>query len=111
LSALLLNDIKPWFLTEGKKLAAILIIPSSWGSQLADYYFINSVASITCAYSAHEEVSRWHQLAKKGWFLFNALCVGYEPTCIFCHLYVAKRVSPLASDMFCFFWFWEGSGI
>jgi hypothetical protein len=25
--------IKPWFLTEGK-LAAVLIIPSSWGSQL-----------------------------------------------------------------------------
>jgi len=27
------GSIKPWFLTEGK-LAAVLIIPSSWGSQL-----------------------------------------------------------------------------
>jgi hypothetical protein len=27
---------KPWFLTEGK-LAAVLIIPSSWGSQLGGY--------------------------------------------------------------------------
>jgi hypothetical protein len=33
LSAPLLND-KPWFLKSGKNLAAILIIPSSWGSQL-----------------------------------------------------------------------------
>jgi hypothetical protein len=27
---------KPWFLTEGK-LAAVLIIPSSWGSQLGGH--------------------------------------------------------------------------
>jgi hypothetical protein len=27
---------KPWFLTEGK-LATVLIIPSSWGSQLGGY--------------------------------------------------------------------------
>jgi hypothetical protein len=27
---------KPWFLTEGK-LATLLIIPSSWGSQLGSY--------------------------------------------------------------------------
>jgi hypothetical protein len=27
---------KPWFLTEGK-FASVLIIPSSWGSQLGDY--------------------------------------------------------------------------
>jgi hypothetical protein len=27
---------KPWFFTEGK-LAAVLIIPSSWGSQLGDH--------------------------------------------------------------------------
>jgi hypothetical protein len=30
---------KPWFLTEGK-LASVLIIPSSWGSQLAFSYWI-----------------------------------------------------------------------
>jgi hypothetical protein len=29
--------IKPWFLTEGK-LAAVLIIPSSWGSQLIGHF-------------------------------------------------------------------------
>jgi hypothetical protein len=28
--------IKPWFLTEGK-FAPVLIIPSSWGSQLGGY--------------------------------------------------------------------------
>jgi hypothetical protein len=28
-----LDTIKPWFLTE-RKFAAVLIIPSSWGSQL-----------------------------------------------------------------------------
>jgi hypothetical protein len=31
-----LDTIKPWFLTEGK-FAAVLIIPSSWGSQLGGY--------------------------------------------------------------------------
>jgi hypothetical protein len=36
LSAFLLIDINLGFLTEGK-LAAILIIPSSWGSQLAGH--------------------------------------------------------------------------
>jgi hypothetical protein len=35
--------IKPWFLTEGK-FAAILIIPSSWGSQLTVIY-INTAAT------------------------------------------------------------------
>jgi hypothetical protein len=31
-----LDTIKPWFLTEGK-FASVLIIPSSWGSQLGGY--------------------------------------------------------------------------
>jgi hypothetical protein len=31
-----LLDDKPWFLTEGK-LATVLIIPSSWGSQLGGH--------------------------------------------------------------------------
>jgi hypothetical protein len=39
---------KPWFLTE-RKLATVLIIPSSWGSQLGGYlptssYFSSAVA-------------------------------------------------------------------
>jgi hypothetical protein len=36
LSLLFKIDIKPWFLTEGKR-ATILIIPSSWGSQRAGH--------------------------------------------------------------------------
>jgi hypothetical protein len=31
-----LDIIKPWFLTEGK-FATVLIVPSSWGSQLGGY--------------------------------------------------------------------------
>jgi hypothetical protein len=31
-----LDTIKPWFLTE-RKFATVLIIPSSWGSQLGGY--------------------------------------------------------------------------
>jgi hypothetical protein len=34
--------IKPWFLTEGK-FATVLIIPSSWGSQLDGENYINTV--------------------------------------------------------------------
>jgi hypothetical protein len=33
---------KPWFLTQGK-LAAVLIIPSSWGSQLGGHLHIYKV--------------------------------------------------------------------
>jgi hypothetical protein len=48
---LLLND-KPWFLIEGKRLAAVLIIPSSWGSQMPSHnnyllYFPISSSHIT----------------------------------------------------------------
>jgi hypothetical protein len=35
---------KPWFLTEGR-LATVLIIPSSWGSQLGGYLPASSIFS------------------------------------------------------------------
>jgi hypothetical protein len=37
-----LDTIKPWFLTEGK-FATVLIIPSSWGSQLGGYLPASSI--------------------------------------------------------------------
>jgi hypothetical protein len=37
-----LDTIKPWFLTEGI-FATILIIPSSWGSQLGGYLPASSI--------------------------------------------------------------------
>jgi hypothetical protein len=42
--------IKPWFQTEGK-LAAVLIIPSSWGSQLDGNHRYQS--------SLHKDITCW----------------------------------------------------
>jgi hypothetical protein len=39
-----LDTIKPWFLTEGK-FATVLIIPSSWGSQLGGYLPASNIPS------------------------------------------------------------------
>jgi hypothetical protein len=44
----LTGSIKPWFRTEGT-LAAVLIIPSSWDSQLGAYHALSSNVSGTIA--------------------------------------------------------------
>jgi hypothetical protein len=46
-----LDTIKPWFLTEGK-FSTVLIIPSSWGSQLD-----SEITSPPCHINRHHQVN------------------------------------------------------
>jgi hypothetical protein len=65
---------KPRFLTEGK-LATVLIIPSSWGSQLVGDLYINTVRIklFSCAVAREEEDFCKGSFARTSFTLFIVL--------------------------------------
>jgi hypothetical protein len=61
---------KPWFLTEGR-LATVLIIPSSWGSQLGGY--LPASSTFSSAIAGEKEDFCKGSLARTSFILFIGL--------------------------------------